>query len=539
VKELGMKEQSTTRGFAVLSAAGILVKILSLLYIPFLRRIITDQGHGIYAAAYTIFVFVYVLTNSGIPIAISKLISELIAVENYRDAIKTFKIARFMLLVLGMGMSIFMIIFAGPLVRMINNEGAYLSIVALSPSIFITSVMSAYRGYFQGRGNMTPTAVSQVSEQVINIIFSLVFAALLIRYGYETGAAGGTVGTTLGALVACIYLMITYERNKKFRVARKLEHEVERLPNKLLFKRLVSYAIPMTLSIGLQNAGNLVDLANIMNRLEVAGFGEPMRRVKWAILSQFNTLSFVPIALISALSAAVLPAIAGAAAANNRKLVQDKISYALRICFIVAIPSAVGLAVLSRPIFALLFNPEGYKLMMYGSVVVVLMSVVQIQTTILQSVGKLYAVTVALVLGIIGKIITNYVLVANPDINILGAVFGNIVAFTIPLAINNRVIYKSMKLRLGLVKHAVKPAVASAFMGLVVYITYFNFETLLPGEKVGRLLATVPTFVSIFVGMGVYSYGLILSGGITKKDLDSMSPRLLKLIPGFMKSRIR
>jgi stage V sporulation protein B len=534
-----MKEQSTTKGFAILSAAGMAVKVLSLLYVPLLLKIIGDEGYGIYGAAYQIYVFVYVLTNSGIPVAISKLISELTAVGNYKDALKAFKMARFLLLILGLVMSILMIVFARSIVKITDNEKSYLAIIALAPTIFITSVMSAYRGYFQGRGNMTPTAVSQIGEQIINTVFSLIFAVALIKYGLEAGAAGGTIGTTLGALAAAVYLIIIYEKNKRIRRTRVIEEEVVRLSNNEIIKKLIYYAIPVTLGVGLQNAGNIIDMANIKGRLLEAGFIESVRNIKYGVLIQYNTLLYVPITFITALSAASLPAISGAAAINNRKLVQEKINYSLRLCFIVSVPAAVGLAVLSRPIYRLLFTAEGYTLMLYGSIVVVLMAVVQIQTTILQSIGKLYVVTLALLLGIVAKVTVNYFTVSNPSINISGAVLGSIVGFLIPLIVNNKIISKSLKVRVRLVKHALKPVIASTFMGLTVYVVYFNFETLLKAYSSSTLLLVLPMAISVVLGILVYVYALILTGGITSKDLASVSPRLVRAIPAFMKERIR
>lgn len=534
-----MKEQSATKGFAILSAAGMAVKVLSLLYVPLLLRIIGDEGYGIYSATYQIYVFVYVITNSGIPVAISKLISELTALDNHKDAVKAFKMARSLLLILGLVMSILLIVFAKPIVKITDNEKSYLALIALAPTIFITSIMSAYRGYFQGRGNMTPTAVSQIGEQIINTIFSLVFAAVLIKYGLEAGAAGGTVGTTLGALAAAIYLIIIYQKNRKFSIPKYSGEGVVRLPNEEIFRKLINYAIPVTLGVGLQNAGNVVDMANIKGRLLEAGFIESVRNIKYGILMQYNTLINVPITLITALSAASLPAISGAVALNNRKLVQEKINYSLRLCFMVSVPAAVGLAVLSKPIYSLLFTAEGYTLMLYGSVVVVLMSVVQIQTTILQSIGKLYVVTLALLSGIVMKVIVNYFTVSIPNINIAGAVMGNIAGFILPLLINSRIINKSLKVRMRLVKHAVKPVIASTFMGLVVYILYFNLEALVMSFEGGRVLLLLPMFISIASGAFVYVYALIITGGITSKDLASISPRIIRFIPVFMKNRIR
>ena len=163
-----MKKQSTSKGFAILSAAGMFVKILSLLYIGSLQRIITKEGYGYYLVAYQIYVFIYVLTNAGIPVAISKIISEFTAVKNYKDAVRSFKIARLLLLCLGIVMTLVLIALAH-IITGRRLENSYWAILALSPAILLTSIASAYRGYFQGRANMTPTAISQVIEQVIDL----------------------------------------------------------------------------------------------------------------------------------------------------------------------------------------------------------------------------------------------------------------------------------------------------------------------------------------------------------------------------------
>jgi len=536
-----MKEQSTTKGFAVLSAAGMIVKLISLLYVPFLIAIIGREGYGVYAATYQVFLFIYVITNSGIPVAISKLVSELTATKNHKDAVKCFKIARGLLLAMGTIMTIVMMAAAVPLANATSRRAA-LAIKVLSPTIIFTAVLSAYRGYFQGRGNMTPTAVSQVIEQIVNTVFSLIFAAILIRYGIEAGAAGGTVGTTLGAAVALLFLILFYEKNKNF----KVEYDPDELPavrysNKYLFKKLLSYSIPLTLCVGLQNAGALIDASNVLKRLLHAGFNESAANIMYGRLGQYNVLINVPISIISALAAAVLPAIASAAALKDKKQIQSKIRYAYRLCFLISVPAAVGLATLSGPIYKLIYPGanEGYMLMAYGSVVVILMSAVQIQTTILQSIGKLYTATFYLILGISAKIAVNYILVAKPSINILGAIFGNIISFIIPLVLNNKLIKNKLKIKYNLLGYAIRPIIASAFMGLVVYIGYYDMIFLLHYISKGYAANLISTGVSILLGGYVYLYGLILTGGITNGDLKSMPSKIKRIIPKRMLDRIK
>lgn len=232
-----MKKQSTTKGFAILSAAGMLVRVLSLLYIPVLLWIIKDQGYGIYASAYTIYTFIYVLANSGVPVAISKQVSELIALENYRDAVKTFRLARFMMIIVGAVLSILMMALAYPLANVTSSSNSALAIFALGPTIFLVQSNHPTGDIF-GTGNMVPTAVSQIIEQIGNVIFTLVFAALLIRYGVNAGCAGGTIGTVIGAIFSVIYLVMYSRRHKAIRIPKNHQNfDAVRFSSKQLVKK--------------------------------------------------------------------------------------------------------------------------------------------------------------------------------------------------------------------------------------------------------------------------------------------------------------
>ncbi|MGH4118711.1 putative polysaccharide biosynthesis protein [Clostridium sp.] len=540
-EKVNLNKQSTSKGFAILSAAGFMVKLLSLLYVPFLLAILGDVGYGIYARAYPIFVYMYVLTNAGIPVAISKMVSELIAVGNYKDAVKTFKIARFLLLILGTIMSLLMLIFAGNLAVMAKSSNAKLAIMALAPTILISSVLSAYRGYFQGRGNMTPTAISQVLEQIANTVFSLIFAAYFIKYGLAAGAAGGTIGTTLGALVAAIYMIHAYKKNKVFRVPKGHNKLViKRFTTKRLVKRLISYAMPMTICLGLQQSGLLIDIRIVQSRLFDSGFVEREVTILWGVLTQYTTLIGVPIAIISSLAITILPSISSLVALGDKRAVRSKINYAFRLCFLIAVPSAFGLAVLAKPIIYLLhFGSDVSRLLTYGSVVIILMAVVSIQTSILQGLGKLYVVTIYAVIGLIGKVIVNYIFVAIPSFNILGAVLGNGVSFAILLILNNITMNKVLRIRIKLFKHAIKPIIASSIMAIVAKLMHGYLEFSFSFIKEGIFANAMAIIVAIFLSMLTYFFILVIIGGITKEDLEGFPRKITKLIPVFILKKIR
>src|SRR5665647_6270 len=216
-----MENQSITKGAAILSAAGIIVKILSLIYMPALILIFGDPGNALYLVAYNIYAYVYIITNSGIPVALSKYVAELRVLGNYKDSVKAFKISRFFLLIIGTISAVLLCIFSRDLAFLFSHQEIYLALIALSPTLIFTCVTSAYRGYFQGSSNMTPTAISQIIEQVVNIAISLPFAYLLLHIkggSLEASVAGATLGTSAGAFVAVFILIWFYNENKASRI---------------------------------------------------------------------------------------------------------------------------------------------------------------------------------------------------------------------------------------------------------------------------------------------------------------------------------
>ncbi|MBE6071126.1 MAG: polysaccharide biosynthesis protein [Clostridium butyricum] len=534
-----MEEKSSNRGFLILSVAGILTKIISVFYIPMLQRIIGLSGYGIYQNCYEVFLFAYAVTNLGTQPAIAKVVAELNAVEKPDDAVRTLKISRSILALISGVISLLLMVGAFALGNGIKNPDASYGILMLAPSIFVTTILSSYRGYFQGKNSMTAIAISQVIEQVINIGVSLLCAYLLMKISVPYGAAGGTVGTSVGALIALGYMMCVYKKKDFEEEAYIAQGDTKRIRPKSIVKKLIKYGLPITLSSGLQNFGSLVDMVNVNARLAFAGFSIEKAQELYGVLGRYKTLLSVPLIIITALGTTVLPAVSAAMALKDKKEVRNKTSFAFRMTFLITIPAAVGLSCLSKEVFTILYGSEqGYELMMYGSVVLIFMAIAQIQTVLLQSMNKLYYVLGTFIVGLTFKIVANYILVGMKDINIMGVVVGNFLWFFIPCILNQKALRKTLKVKIHMFRNIIKPLIASAVMALVLYWSRIPVNILLDLTDKNIILYTILTVILIGIGGFVYMYLIILLGGLRKKDLDSISGRIYRILPRFMRENM-
>lgn len=536
------EKSSSNKGFLILSIAGLVSKIISVFYIPILQRILGLSGYGIYQNCYEVFLFAYAVTNLGTQPAIAKVVAELSALGKHEDAIRTLKISKMILALVGGIIAVLLMLLAFPIGNMIGNPEASYGIMMLAPSIFVTSILSSYRGYFQGRSSMKAIAVSQVLEQIINILVSLTCAFFLVKITIAYGSAGGTVGTSVGALVACLYMVYVYKseqfEEKAYEEAEK-NHE-KRIRTKSIIRKLIRYGLPITLSSGLQNFGSLVDMVNVNSRLAHAGFTLIQSQALYGVLGRYKTLLSVPLIIVTSLATTVLPAVSAAVALKNKKEVRKNVNFAFRITFIITVPAAVGLSCLAGQVFELLYGTsEGFELMMIGSIVLVIQAIVQIQTTILQSMNKLYYVLVTFCIGIAAKIIANFILVGIPSINILGVVAGNLLWFLIPMILNQRALKQTLRVKISLIRNVTIPLISSLVMGAIVLILEKPSDVFITLSGGGYIVKSCITLFIIAVGGFVYLYLMILLGGIKKSDLDSISGRIYGILPRFLRKSMK
>lgn len=527
-----LTQQSVAKGFMVLTISMMSVKVLSVLYTPFLRHILGSAGWGVYSSTYTIFTYIYTIANAGIPVAIAKLVAELEAKGNFKDAIKTFKVSRTLMIVLGLTLSIFMFLGAKPLSMAFKSPKSIMATRWLAPGILFTSIMCAYKGYFQGTGNMIPTAVSQVGEQILNIIFSLLFASLLIGKGPEFGAAGGTVGTIVGAVGASLYFVWIYHKNSERVRHRKNIEGVKRHSNEEILKLIFKYAFPITIASALQNAGPMVDLMIVKERLFAQGLNVVTVDTQWGFITLYNTLISIPMAIMGALAIALVPAISRLGVLKDKRGLRVNIKSSFRVAFIISVPCAVGFAVLSRPILRILgYDMEVSPLLIWGSWVLVFYAMTLIQTSILQGLGKVKFVTAVSVIGILVKAIVNYLLVGIPSIGILGAVWGNGACYLVMLGLFQWQINKTTGVKINIISCGVKPVVAGLFMGIgTIYI--FKVSNSVIGILLnGYVQNLIASGITIILAALIYSGLLIAIGGVRKSDLNALPGKIKKLIP--------
>ena len=391
----------------------------------------------------------------------------------------------------------------------------------------------------QGTEDMKTLAISQVLEQIVNIVLSLIFAYVFIQISIEWGSAGGTVGTTIGAIAALIFILIMYDK-LDYEGKAEIENKSEKyISNKKILKKLLFYGVPIIMVAGLQNAGSLVDTINVKARLLAAGFSNIESRRLYGVLGYYNTLMNVPFALVTALSAAIFPKIIQAYTQRNRKELKAQMAYSFKITYLITIPAAVGLSMLSKEIYLMLFNTTaGYELLKYGSVVLIFMSISAIQNIILQGINKVYLVLSTAFLSIVIKFIINYFLVSIKDINILGAIFASFFAFLVPVIINHRRLKRIFKMKIPILKLAIIPTISSALMALGIFVCRIPIDRIM--NIIGRGRITICFIVLILIGVGglIYLVALIFFGGISKKDLDMISPRLFTLLPRFLRKNM-
>lgn len=513
---------------AILAIASLLVRLLGFLYRLPLTNMLGDEGNGIYSAGFYLYNFFLVMSSAGLPAAISKIVSEKVALEEYRNVKKTFKISLILSSIVGLIFSIVMFVSARFFCNIIGSPDSYYTILTLSPTVFIVSVMSVFRGYFQGLGTTFPTALSQVIEQIFNAIFSIYLAYLLVGISLPLGAAGGTMGTGIGALAGLIYILMVFLNRKRY-INRKLSkktHKYRLESNREIAIKIIKTAAPIIAGTAIFSMTNLIDMQMVNSRLTASkAFTDSQVTALYGQLTgKYVTLTTLPVSISTALATAVLPSIASSMIQGDIKTVRKKIDVSLRLTMIISIPAAIGMGVLADEILLLLFPnySDGGLLLKWGALSIIFLALCQIITGILQGIGKVATPAKNAFIGSIIKIPINYFLISIPSINVIGAIISTTVCYLVASLLNFITLRKVTKIRPDYNGIFFKPAIASIVMGV---FCYFSYKFIFYFSKSNAM----STLISIFIAIIVYLVSLAVIGGFKREDL-SLLPMGRKLI---------
>ncbi|MEG1395910.1 MAG: polysaccharide biosynthesis protein [Oscillospiraceae bacterium] len=507
------KKNTFFGGAAILTAGVIIVKIIGAIYKIPLFNILGKTGFGHFSVAYTIFNVLLTLSTAGLPVALSKTISEANTLGKQNQVQKVFRTSLLAFLTLGILSFLFMFFGSGLLANLQNDSGARFAIAALAPCVLFVCSMSAFRGYAQGHGDMVPTTISQIIEASLKLIVGLTLAGLVVAFvanddpgrKMELAAAGAIIGVTTGSFVALLYLIFRYLRRRSEDPAGHGDDVAQ--SGGTILSNLVKIAIPITLGSSAVSIVNLIDTNLTLGRLQSAvGLSEKAAVGLYGTYQSALTLYNLPAAFMIPLTAAIIPAVAAAIAKRDRLAASRISESALRMASLVALPMGIGLTALSGPIIGLLYPTADVAvagpLLATLGIASIFVCIMLICNSILQAHGFVNLPILTTLLGGIIMPSVNYVLVGNPKIGIQGAPIGTLCCFATVAILDMFIIHRVLPAPPSFVRALSKPALAAILMGIAAWGSCKLFTALglgrlavLGGVAVGGLLYLILVLV--------------------------------------------
>ncbi len=521
-----LTKKSFIKGAAILGIALVLGKVLGALYrIPLANLLEHDKGFALYQYAYPIYSFLLVISTAGLPTAISKMVSERLVLNDPRGAHQVFRIAFKILAIFGSITTIIMII-GSPLFASLTSAQAGLSFMAIAPALLFVSMISAFRGYFQGMQRMTPSAISEFLEQLFKMVFGLALANAFIPFGYPQAAAGALLGISLTELAVLILISAIYLRSRRaiFENISKQKTQIEHT-RKETVRQLIRIAVPIAIGACIMPLVATLDSGIIANILKgVLHMSEKKADSLFAIYSGYvNPIATMPTMMTLALAASLVPAISESRAAGRLMEMQNKASTGFKLSMLLGLPCAVGLWILARPVLQLLYSHSltveadmqiAVNLMHISTIGVFFLFMVQTVTGILQGLGRVRVPVTSLAIGAGVKVILSFLLISRPEINIYGAPIGTITCYFVAATINTVIMRKEMKLSLPVMDFLVKPIIATAIMGAATYFI-FNIASRFASSNVSLVIAIIAAVV-------IYALAVIVLGVLRPEDMSFM-----------------
>ena len=512
-----IKKQTFLQGTAVLAMATVLVKLMGFLFKVPLNNIIGEDGFGYFNTAYDVYNVLLMISTTGLPVAMSRMISQAQTLGNHAQIKRIYRTSLYVFLTIGMVGSLGMLFFCRQLSVMVTtNENSWAAIAALAPCVLLICLVSAYRGFFQGQSNMTPTSVSQIFEAVTRLVVGLGLAWLVMKltgeaavraqgivlasgetaqdYGDITLAAGGAIlGVTLGSLISVVYLHHKFRQsNQILSLGGGTAKSTRSTMNELL-----SIAVPITLgSAGLQII-NLFDTMIYMRRLTGAlQWTEKMADSAKGVYNFCQTVFALPCSFIPTITIAVIPAITASLTRKDLAEAKATSESSVRTMALIAMPCAAGLFVMAEPVIRLLcstYTEDKIQLaatmLAILGLTVIFNSLVLLLNAIMQAHGDVVTPVVNMLIGGIIKIIVNYILVGQPNLNIVGAPIGTFICYISITALDLIAMKRHISARPAIFKNIIRPGLASAIMGAATFMVYRVLSNAISSWKLACLLS--------------------------------------------------
>ncbi len=523
------KKDSFILQAGILASAGIVVRIIGLLYNTPLVAIIGDEGFGYYNSAYYAYSIILLISSYSIPSAVSKVIAQRLATKEYRNAHRIFRCAFIYVLVVGGIASLFVFFGAGLLVEM---ENAILPLKVLAPTIFFSGILGVLRGYFQAHKTMVQTSVSQIIEQLANAGFSIGMAYMMVQLVTDQdastrasyGAAGGTIGTGAGVLTGLLFMAAVYALNRKTihrRIERDTSHTDESYAD--IFKMIIMVVTPFILSTGIYNINNFLDntiYQQIM--INVKNLGEAAVAIDLSAVAKGTKISNIPIAMASAMATALIPGISSDFVQGDLEKVRNKVAKSVKVTMLISIPAAVGIGVLSRPVMMVIFHQPASLdissiLLSCMAVSIIFYGLSTLTQAILQSVGRMKTPIINASAAVIihAGIMILLMMFLDEKYCLYSYVFSTVLYSLILCVLNQISVHRYLTYQQEMDKTFIRPILASIVMGAAAFGVYQGIYYLCG-------INIISLAIAVLIGCGLYFILIIRWDAVTEEEMRSM-----------------
>jgi stage V sporulation protein B len=511
----GVRSQSFLHGAAVLAASGIIVKIIGAVFKIPLGAILKPEGMACFSIAYNIYALLFVLSTAGVPVAVSKMVAEAVALKRFNEVGRIYKVSYAAFALMGIVLSVSMAYFADFLARLMGSPESAHAIRLIAPAVMFVSVVGINRGYYQGFSNMYPSAASEIIEASGKLFIGLGAAWWLSRAGYGTGliSAGAAAGVTIGAFLSAAYFMFLPEYEFKHPETKLLKRS-----KRSVFTALLRLALPITAGAAAISLTNVIDSALVMNILQKSGV--PLQKSMWLYGSYTYAANLfnLPNALVATIAVSLIPRVSAAYAKRDIKGLNMTACSALKIAMLLAMSAAAGLYALSYPIVYLLYGKSidaaaveaSAGMLRTLALAVPLLATVTLTSSIHQSVGNVGLPVVSMLAGSIVKIVSNIILIGIPEINIFGAPASTVLCYAAAAGVNMYFLIVDKNLNIKLIDIYMKPIIVGILTGYAAERVYSAFSAC-SGVGLGVLTA-------VFFGVISCIIAIIITKTLTKND---------------------